>query len=437
MSMLTSPGVPYTPSPTKVPTPANYVSGDYFDYTNQYLPDTDKIIYDRFGNQMITGMLEQLGKESSFTSDDFKWSEEGRLTQLGTGVTRSANVFTLNGHTFRAGETIVAYDVTGAYERKGRIASVTTNTFTALCGNAAGWTLLGTADITLYAFGTEFKKGTSGMDEGLNSQVVIYENTPVNIKETVKETGSNLAQRTWIDTGKGFIWYYKNYNDTEKRFKNKCESELILGERWAGDLAADGYQGTQGLYSAMKEGNIFGGPISDLSDVDEVVERMNAQGMLNLQYFYTKTSQGAIISDFLKAEMVTALSWGAFNNDENMALNLGFKGFQRSGYEFSISSSRFLDDPLGQGAVIGASKVHGLMIPSGSTKVYDKTNSTTASLPILHLKYRKSELTDRKFKMTVTGAEAGNSRVDELVTDFLSERMLVVTGRNQCLIAQG
>lgn len=437
MSMLTSPGVPYTPTPTKTPTPANYVSGDYFDYTNQYLPDTEKITYDRFGNQMITGMLERLGKESSFTSDDFKWSEEGRLTQLGTGVTRSANVFTLNGHTFRAGETIVAYDVTGAYERKGRIASVTTNTFTALCGNAAGWTLLGTADITLYAFGTEFKKGTSGMDEGLNSQVVIYENTPVNIKETVKETGSNLAQRTWIDTGKGFIWYYKNYNDTEKRFKNKCESELILGERWAGDLATDGYQGTQGLYSAMKEGNIFGGPISDLSDVDEVVERMNAQGMLNLQYFYTKTSQGAIISDFLKAEMVTALSWGAFNNDENMALNLGFKGFQRSGYEFSISSSRFLDDPLGQGAVIGASKVHGLMIPSGSKKVYDKTNSTAASLPILHLKYRKSELTDRKFKMTVTGAEAGNSRVDELVTDFLSERMLVVTGRNQCLIAQG
>ena len=48
MALLNVPGVSYTPSDTKVPTPQNYLGGDDFDFTNQYLPDTDKIIYNKY-----------------------------------------------------------------------------------------------------------------------------------------------------------------------------------------------------------------------------------------------------------------------------------------------------------------------------------------------------------------------------------------------------
>jgi hypothetical protein len=444
MALLTVPGVAFTPSPTKVPTPSNYMSGTDFNFTNQYLPDTEKIIHKRYGNQRITGMLDYLGKESAFSSDNFKWTEDGRLTQLGTGVTRAAEVFTLNGHTFRENETIIVRDAAGTVERQGIITAVTTNTFTAKCSLAADWTAVGTTALTLYAYGSEFQKGTRGMQTSLNSQVSYFENTPIIIKEMVKENGSNMTGLTWLEVsdGKGnsgFVWYFKNREDTEIRFENKIESELIMAVKNEATSPAylAGFQGSQGLISGMREGNIFGGPLSSLNDADEVIDRLNKQGMISQNYLYSTTAQGAAISDFLKDESVTAMSWGAFDNKEDMALKLDFKGFHRSNYEFYTSGCRFLDDPIGQGSNIGANKIHGFLIPSGSKQVYDKTNSTSATLPILHTKYRAGGNQNRKYQMTVRDWASGKNELDEMKTEFQSERMLILTGRNNTMIFQG
>jgi len=105
MSLQLSPGVILTPSASKVATGQNYLGIDDFDFSNQYLPETDKKIWNRFGSQDITGMLKMLGKEKSFASDQILWKEEARLRMLGTGVTRSANVFTLVAHNYRVNET--------------------------------------------------------------------------------------------------------------------------------------------------------------------------------------------------------------------------------------------------------------------------------------------------------------------------------------------
>ena len=444
MALLTVPGVAFTPSPTKTPTPLNYMSGTDFNFTNQYLPDTEKIIHKKYGNQRITGMLEYLGKESSFSADNFKWSEDGRLTQLGTGVTRAANVFTLANHTFRVNETVIVRDATGTIERQGIITVVTTNTFTALCNLVADWTAVGTTALTVYAYGAQFAKGSRGMQESLNSQVSFYENIPLIIKEMVKETGSNLTGLTWLEVsdGKGnsgFVWYFKNREDTEIRFENKIESELIMETRAeaASPAYVAGFYGTQGLYSAMREGNIFGCPMAALSDADEVIDRLNKQGMISQNYLYNTVAQGAAISDMLQDQMTNALSWGAFNNSEDMALKLDFKGFHRSGYEFYTSPCRFLDDPTGQGSNIGANKVHGLLIPSGSKQVYDHTNSTSATMPVLHSKYRAGYGQNRKYQMAVRDWVSGKNEFDELKVEFQAERMLVLLGRNNTVIFQG
>jgi hypothetical protein len=444
MAILTVPGVAFTPSPTKVPTPQNYMSGADFNFTNQYLPDTEKNIHHKYGNQRITGMLEYLGKESSFSSDNFKWSEDGRLTQLGTGVTRAAEVFTLADHTFRVNETVIVRDAAGTVERQGIITAVTATTFTAKCSLVADWTAVGTTALTVYAYGAQFQKGTKGMQDSLNSQVSFYENTPIIIKEMVKENGSNMTGLTWLEVsdGKGnsgFVWYFKNRADTEIRFENKIESELILAvKNEAGSPAfVAGFQGTQGLYSSMREGNIFGGLLSSLSDTDEVIDRLNKQGMLSQNYLYNTTPQGAAVSDFLKDEMTNALSWGAFDNKEEQALYLDFKGFHRSGYEFYTSRCRFLDDPTGQGSNVGVNKVHGLLIPSGSKQVYDHTNSTSANMPILHTKYRAGYGQNRKYQMTVRDWASGKNEFDEMKTEFQAERMLILAGRNNTVIFQG
>lgn len=443
MALLNSPGVIFSPSASKVPTGQNYLGSDDFDFANQYLPETEKKIFKRFGSQDVTGMLKMLGKEKSFASDVLLWKEEARLRMLGNGVTRTANVFTLADHNFRVGETIIARTLDGSVVRQGRISAVTDSTFTAICGHASGWTALNASDIVVFVDANEFLKDTKGFTESLDTKFENFEASPVIIKEMVKESGSNLAQITWLEVSNesgqtGYVWYFKNFADTEKRYLNALESKLIRGRRWAGDLLAAGYEGTEGLIEIAEQGNIFAGQISDLNDVDELCERMDAQGGISNNYLYGTTSFGASIDDFLQAENVTGLSWGAFDNNEKMALNLEFKGFQRSGYEFSKTRWGYLTDPTSEGSMVGANKVHAIMIPSGSKSLRDQVNGGRTTEPMLQVRYRAYGKENRKMKMAVRSFENGTTDgQDRVITDWLSERMLQACGRNNFFIFKG
>jgi hypothetical protein len=356
------------------------------------------------------------------------------LTQLVEGATRASNVFTSNDHTFRVGETIVVRTSDGATKTQGQITAVTTNTFTALCGTSGGW--VGTTGLTIYADSNEFQKGTTGLTEGLNSQVEQFTQKPIIIKEFLEESGSNLALRTWVDTGEGYVWYFKNSTDTKKRFRNAIENKLILGQLWASDLAAAGVPGTQGLFSAMEDGNIFSGQLTDLDDFDEVIDRMNAQGGIADNYLYITSAQSRVIDRMLKAENVTGVSWGEFDNEAQM-LKLGFEAFKYGNYQFKKSLWRFLDNPTTEGSAIGATKTHGTMFPMGSTKIYDVQKGKVATEPVLHVKYRASELTNRKYKMAVRSWDDGTNAEDARITEFITERALCLTSRNNTMLIRG
>ena len=439
MALLASPAPAFTPTATKTPTPTNYLSGSDFDFLTPYMPELETEIQARYGSGDITGLVEALGSESPIDSDNFKWTEEGRLEPLLTGVTRAANVFTLAGHPLRKNQVIRVSNASGSISQKGIISATTSTTFTVLCGQTGGWNAGLTTALTLYTVGNQFQKGTDGFTESLNTDVDYFENISTTAKELIKESGSNLAQRTWLNIsgpmGSGFVWYFKNFNDTEKRFKNAIEKTLIESELWVDAAAAAGFQGSQGLLSAMDEGNLFEGPITDLDDVDEIVERMNKQGMLSENYIWGTTGMCASIDRMIQAENVTGVSWGAFNNSENMAVNFEFKGFGYAGYQFYKSRLRYFDDATGRGADVGAAKLHGLMIPYGSKEVYDKSKNIKATMPRIHVKYRANQLTNRKFQMFELGAQAStptNSN-DSRETHFLTERMINVLGRSNTM----
>lgn len=440
MPVASLPGVSFTPSATLVPTPENYLGSADFDWLKQYAPAVYTKIHDRYGRQDITGLLELLGSEMPADSDSILWKEENRLTQLGSGVALSGNVFTLNAHTFRPSETIVVRNADGSILRQGRIESTTTNTFTAKCGHVSGWSALGSTGLTVFVTANEYKKKTAGMTESVNTTFESFENNFAIIKEMVDESGSNMAQKVWLevtdDNGSvlGNVWFYENYKNTEKRFKNAIESKLIRDRKWVGDLATDGYQGSEGLIEATEGGNIFNGSITDLLDVDEVIERMQKQGGIAQNYFYGTTAFSSGIDDFLKAEHVTGLSWGAFNNNENMALNLEFKGFHRGGFEFYKSRSSYLNNPIGEGSVVGLSKINAFMIPSGSTRMLEVGKNKTTTQPMLHVRYRANGATNRKYQMAKRSWEQGTTAgVDEQRMEFQTERCLVLLGRNNTL----
>jgi hypothetical protein len=64
----------------------------------------------------MVGLKEQVVE--SYASDVITWTEEDRLTQLATGVARTADVFTLADHTFRAGEILQAFLPDGSIQDK-------------------------------------------------------------------------------------------------------------------------------------------------------------------------------------------------------------------------------------------------------------------------------------------------------------------------------
>ena len=127
-------------------------------------------------------------------------------------------------------------------------------------------------------------------------------------------------------------------------------------------------------------------------------------------------------------------SYGLFDNDEEMALNLGFSGFRR-GYDFYKTDWKYLNDPTMRGGLT-SDVVNGLLVPAGSTSVYDQILGKNAKRPFLHVRYRASETEDRRYKNWVTGSAGGarTSGKDVMEVHFLSERCVCVLGANNFFI---
>jgi hypothetical protein len=125
-------------------------------------------------------------------------------------------------------------------------------------------------------------------------------------------------------------------------------------------------------------------------------------------------------------------SYGLFDNEEDMALNLGFKGFNL-GYDFYKTDWKYLNDPV-TGGLVGS--VDGVLVPAGTTSIYDQVMGRNATLPFLNVRYRKNEAEDRKYKSWVTGSAGGasTSDLDAMEVHFLSERALCVHGANNFIL---
>jgi hypothetical protein len=135
-----------------------------------------------------------------------------------------------------------------------------------------------------------------------------------------------------------------------------------------------------------------------------------------------------------------AASYGLFDNDVDMALNLGFTGFRR-GYDFYKSDWKYLNDPtmrggLNQTAATATGTITGLMVPAGSTSVYDQIMGKNAKRPFLHVRYRASEAEDRRYKTWITGSAGGaaTSDLDAMEVNFLSERCVCTLGANNFVL---
>jgi hypothetical protein len=462
----TIPGFQLEPSAVKQTLPTNYITN--FDFLNQYLPDTYEKEFERYGNRSIASFLRIVGAELPTNSDLIKWAEQGRLHTKYVDVTTDAvvgdntAVWTVNDANvsvnFRVNQTVFLSANSGSASDKAVITAVDSanNTFTVAYYSATGQSIAAAAQATAFVFGSEFTKGSLGMEGSLESQDLFFDNKPIIIKDNYTVSGSDMAQIGWVEVtsengATGYLWYIKSEHETRLRFEDYLEMSMVEGvpaESGSGALTyltvatsnvQPGAAGTQGMFNAIEDrGNVWsGGNPSTLSDFDSIIQRLDKQGAIQENALFVNRQFSFDIDDMLASQNsygAGGTSYGLFNNDENMALNLGFKGFKR-GYEFYKTDWKYLNDATLRGGIVGGA-VNGVLVPAGSTTVYDQILGKNAKRPFLHVRYRASETEDRRYKTWITGSAGGaqTSSLDAMEVNFLSERALCTLGANNFFI---
>jgi len=467
-SVQAVPGFDLQPSAERVALSTNYITN--FNFLNQYLPDTYEKEFERYGNRSVASFLRMVGAEMPSNSDLIKWAEQGRLHTKYTNVTSAAAAgsdtatLTVNdtlvpgtgGIAVRVGQTIMISQNTAGSSNfnKAIVTAVnyTNDTIDVAYYEAGGQTFAAAAVCSMFIYGSEFKKGTEGMENSLEASDDIFENSPIIIKDKYAISGSDMAQIGWIEVttengATGFLWYLKSEHETRLRFEDYLETamvEAVPAEANSGAIAVPsnssvGNKGSEGIFYVVgQRGNVWaGGNPTTLGEFDDIIERLDKQGAIQENVIFLNRQFGFDIDDMLAAQNsygAGGTSYGLFDNDKDMALNLGFTGFRR-GYDFYKTDWKYLNDPTMRGGIV-AGKINGMLVPAGSTTVYDQILGKNAKRPFLHVRYRASETEDRRYKTWVTGSAGGaaTSSLDAMEVHFLSERAVCTLGANNFFI---
>ena len=476
-----------SPRPTKTLYGDNYLSFDSASgggtFAQQFLPEIYEKEIERFGKRTVSGFLKMVGAEMPLASDQVIWSEQGRLhvayddAASGESVNiadASANTITLPaGNLIKDNDTIIVSNAGGDKVLKCIVVSgggTTTATVAPYSQshlddtNSGPVVFLDNENVKLFVYGTEYKKGSSGLTGSIDAPFTQFSNRPIILRDRYQVNGSDTAQIGWVEVttengASGYLWYLKSEHEARLRFEDQLEMAMVEGEKVGANFQGSGaaaVQGTEGLFSALENrGLIFNSTDFDvftgansggvstayvqqtgLSEFDSILQELDKQGAIEENMMFLNRATSLEIDNMLasiNAGFVGGVSYGVFNNAEDMALNLGFSGFRRGSYDFYKTDWKYLNDSVTRGLI---SDIEGVIVPAGTSTVYDESLGKNIARPFLHVRYRASEADDRKMKSWITGSVGGNftSDADEMVVNFLSERCLCVQAANNFVL---
>ncbi len=471
---------------------------NYIDFTatatagwaQQYLPDLMEKEAEVFGNRTISGFLSQVGAEESMAADQVVWSEQGRLhlsyiatmthvsqkvdTTAGGTITivsdidgnTGTTVYSDNDHGIRVNDILLMADantttrgvVTAVNGTSGRIS---VGFYGANTATAAGITATTGSALRVLVVGSEYAKGQNGRSGQNEPSFTSFTNKPIILKDKYAVSGSDASAIGWVeisgeDGQNGYLWYLKADGDTRARFNDYVEMAMIESVKGTpgstlldSELfgAATNTFGTEGLFAAIEaRGNMSSGitgvnAATDLAEFDAILAEFDSQGAIEENMMFVNRSTALAIDDML-ASMNSygagGTSYGVFENDEDMALNLGFSGFRRGSYDFYKSDWKYLNDASTRGAINAMDTVNairGVIVPAGVSSVYDQSLGKNLKRPFLHVRYRASQADNRKMKTWTTGSVgATTSELDAMEIHYLSERCLITQGANNFML---
>ena len=467
------------PSQTQEVLQTNYLqwtdpaAADFTSFAQQYLPEIYEAEVERYGNRTLSGFLRMVGAELPMTSDQVIWSEQNRLHIAYDNCTfvSATGVITLNPgavagvfNVISVNSTVVVMDDFGNEAKclvtastPGAAGTITVQVYTA--ANLAGAGLVGV--VKVFVYGSEYRKGstTPNYDAAtapngyisVDPQFTQFSNLPVIIRNKYVVNGSDTAQIGWVEvstedgTG-GYLWYLKAESETRLRFEDYLEMMGVEGELV--DAAVSpiaNLKGTQGLFAAIEDrGNVQVGfaAATGIQDFDDILRNLDTQGAIEENMLFLDRQTALDFDDMLAAISSGSsggTAYGLFENSEEMALNLGFSGFRRGSYDFYKTDWKYLNDASTRGAISGINSIEGVLVPAGTSTVYDQILGTNIRRPFLHVRYRASQTDDRRMKSWLTGSVGGafTSDLDAMEVNFLSERCLVTQAANNFVLFKG
>jgi hypothetical protein len=450
------------------------IPANFSDFAAQYLPEIYEQEVERYGNRTLSGFLRMVGAELPMTSDQVIWSEQNRLHIAYDNCTfvSATGVVTINPgavagvtNVISVNSTVVIMDDFGAEAKcfvsasvPGAAGTITVQPYTA--ANLAGAGLVGA--VKVFVYGSEYAKGSTTPNYNaatapagyisVTPSFTQFSNNPLIIRSKYTVNGSDTAQIGWVEvatedgTG-GYLWYLKAESETRLRFEDYLEMMCVEGEIAAAGSAAlaNGQIGTQGLFAAIQaRGNVQVGfsAATGISDFDDILRNLDTQGAIEENMLFLDRQTALDFDDMLaqiSAGSAGGTAYGLFENSEEMALNLGFSGFRRGSYDFYKTDWKYLNDASTRGGMTGPASVEGVLIPAGTTTVYDQILGTNIRRPFLHVRYRASQGDDRRMKSWLTGSAGGafTSDLDAMEVNFLSERCLVTQAANNFVLFKG
>ena len=275
-----------------------------------------------------------------------------------------------------------------------------------------------------------------------------FSNSPIILRSQYVVNGSDMAQIGWVEVAtedgtSGYLWYLKAESETRLRFEDYLEMSMVEAE--FDTVGGATQRGSEGLFAAIQaRGNVQVGftAAAGISDFDDILKNLDTQGAIEENMLFLQRQTALDFDDMLAAisgGTAGGTAFGLFENSEEMALNLGFSGFRRGSYDFYKTDWKYLNDASTRGGLDGISSIEGVLVPAGTSTVYDQVLGTNIRRPFLHVRYRASQSDDRRMKSWLTGSAGGafTSTLDAMEVNFLSERCLVTQAANNFVLFKG
>jgi len=457
------------------------LAGDTNTFAQQYLPEIYEQEVERYGNRTLSGFLRMVGAEMPMTSDQVIWSEQNRLhisyTNVVLGAGGAVNVLTITPaagivNVISINDTIVILDPASGAEAKGIVTASNTTTgvitvapFDNVALGATFYAGAGGATLKIFVYGSSYAKGTNlgGVAAGagqqaantrvsVEPQLTQFSNSPIILRSQYVVSGSDMAQIGWVEVAtedgtSGYLWYLKAESETRLRFEDYLEMSMVESEfSLVGAPAGVGTTpGSEGLFAAIQtRGNVEVGftAAAGLDEFDAILKNLDTQGAIEENMLFLQRQTSLDFDDMLASisgGFAGGTAFGLFENSEEMALNLGFSGFRRGSYDFYKTDWKYLNDASTRGGIVGVNSIEGVLVPAGTSTVYDQVLGTNIRRPFLHVRYRASQSDDRRMKSWLTGSAGGafTSTLDAMEVNFLSERCLVTQAANNFVLFKG